>query len=114
MSNTTYTFTRRVPLTSQHLLGAVAALVNSERSKVYVHDTDGGVRAATIVAAYLFWLKGLALDDAVHMVDSVCVGANVDAEVIRNATQELLGGDMTPGVLDDTQQQTVVQALCSA
>lgn len=91
----------------------MAALVNGERSKVYVHDTDGGARAATVVAAYLYWVKGAALTDALSLVDSVCVGADIAADVIRQATCELLEGE-APGVLDDSQAQVVMQALCSA
>lgn len=99
-------------MTPELLLSAVAALVNGERSKVYVHDTDGGERAATVVAAYLYWLQGVALEEAVRMVDSVCVGASVASDVIREATQQL-GGEV-PEVLGQEAKSAIVQALCAA
>lgn len=99
----------RLPMPAESLVSAVAALINSR--KVYVHDADGGARAATVVAAYHYWVRNTSLPEAVSMVDAVCVGSDVATDVVAAATHMLLGQEVDGGALDAQQHDTLLQAL---
>ncbi len=99
-----------LPIPAESLVKAVASLIDSR--KMYVHDADGGARAATVVVAFHYWVCNMSMAKAVSMVDAVCVGgSNVATEVIAVATQTLLGEDGVEDVLDAAQHALVVDAL---
>lgn len=78
------------------LPSAVQALCNALQGgngKVYVHCTAGLGRAPAVCIAFLYWFRGMSLDDAYKHLTSVRP-CGPKKEAIRGATYDMLcGGD---------------------
>jgi protein-tyrosine phosphatase len=99
------------------LPGAVAAFARALEAAApgagYIHCNGGRGRAPTIVAAYLYWLRGEGLDQAVQMMQAARK-SSPKVPVILAATSALLGRDAGSGELSDADRETIAAALSAA
>jgi len=78
----------RIPLAVREIARAL-----KDGGRVYVHCTAGMGRAPSAAIAFLFWVRGMDLDEAREYVAMHRPGATPDRDAVRGATYNMLDPD---------------------